>query len=523
MTALTDITRYDESLAAFSKDKLWALFSGNKSALNIAYECLDRHPPSRIAVNIIDGDIPNGAGDESYTFGDLTTWSNRFANYLDSLKLPNGARVAIMLEPSLVFYAALFGTMKANCVAVPLFTLFGPEGIRLRLDDCTPSLFVASATHVSAAGTRDNCANETADDVFLEKLAAFDAHYRTGSNPDQMAMYQYTSGTTRQLPDAIHHRHRAIVTVMIAALYGTGVRPADSFCCPSSPAWGHGLWHGTLAPLGLGATITSYRGRFDPKRLLEGINTYQINNLSAAATHYRMMRAAAEGEQINHRISKLSFTGEPIDSETEQWVNETFGIAVRSMYGTTEVGVILVSYPAAEDFLCKPGSLGKPVPGLEIAVIDNQGNPCAPQQRGEIVMRRKDGWFATKDLGYVDEDGYFYHAGRADDVIISAGWTMSAVEIEDVLLKHQDVREVAVVASPDKERGHIPKAFVVSGRASSTDFEQEIVSLAKQQLSQHEYPRAIAFVEALPKLPAGKINRKLLRDEETKRLSKEPL
>lgn len=521
MTTLTDITRYDESLAAFSKEKLWALFDGDKSALNIASECLDRHPPDRIAVNIIDGDSPNGESDESLTFGELTAWSNRFANYIDSLQLPTGARVAIMLEPSLVFYAALFGTMKANCVAVPLFTLFGPDGIRLRLDDCAPSLFVASATHVSAAGSLEHCVCAIADDGFLGKLKGFDTHYRAKTSADEMAMYQYTSGTTRQLPDAIKHRHRAIVTVMIAALYGTGVRPTDNFCCPSSPAWGHGLWHGTLAPLGLGATITSYRGRFDPQRLLEGINTYKVNNLSAAATHYRMMRTAADGKQISHHINKLSFTGEPIDSETEQWVNQTFGTAVRSMYGTTEVGVILVSYPAAEDFHCKPGSLGKPVPGIEIAVIDNQGKPCAPQQRGEIVMRRKDDWFPTKDLGYVDEDGYFYHAGRADDVIISAGWTMSAVEIEDVLLKHQDVREVAVVASPDTERGHIPKAFVVSDRGGSDAFEKEIVALAKQQLSQHEYPRAIAFVEALPKLPAGKINRKLLREEETNRMSKE--
>lgn len=523
MTALTDINRYDESLAAFSKDKLWALFDGNKSQLNIAFECLDRHPPARLAVNIIDGDSANGAGDESFTFGELTAWSNRFANYLDALGLPRGARVAIMLEPSLIFYAALFGTMKANRTAVPLFTLFGPEGIRLRLDDCAPSLVVAAAQHINAAGDREACLTECADELLLEKLATFDDRYAATSAADDMAMYQYTSGTTRLLPDAIKHRHRAIVTVMIAALYGTGVRPTDNFCCPSSPAWGHGLWHGTLAPLGLGATITSYRGRFHPERLLAGIDKFQINNLSAAATHYRMMRGAVKNKQIRHHIKKLTFTGEPIDSETEHWAERTFGTAVRSMYGTTEVGVILVSYPTAEDFACKPGSLGKAVPGLEVAVVDAEGKPTAPNQRGEIVVRRKDSWFPTKDLGYVDEAGYFYHAGRADDVIISAGWTMSAVEIEDVLLKHQDIREVAVVASPDSERGHIPKAFVVAEREASEAFENEIVALAKSQLSQHEYPRAIAFVDALPKLPAGKINRKQLRDEENRRANKELL
>ena len=542
MKLLTDITRHDDSLAAFSKEKLWALFDGEKSALNIAHECIDRHDPARIAINIINGDVADFSADESYTFAELSEWSNRFANYLLAQEIKPGERIAIMLEPSLVFYAALFGAMKAGCVAVPLFTLFGPEGIALRLDDCSPSLFIAAATHVAAAGDRGACVVETADDTFVQKLSTYDSVFTTNTSADDMAMYQYTSGTTRQLPDAIKHRHRAIVTVMIAALYGTGVRPQDNFCCPSSPAWGHGLWHGTLAPLGLGATITSYKGRFHPQRLIDSLDKYKISNLSAAATHYRMMRGAmklsgkisgktsgnnsannatvnATGSQaLTHHLQKLSFTGEPIDSDTEAWAKRTFGRDVCSMYGTTEVGVILVSYPAAEDFQVKPGSLGKPVPGLEVAVVDNLGKPCKPTERGEIVVLRKDGWFPTKDLGYVDADGYFYHAGRADDVIISAGWTMSAVEIEDVLLKHPDIAEVAVVASPDQERGHIPKAFVVSSRAGDDSFRDEIIRLAKDRLSQHEYPRAISFIDALPKLPAGKINRKQLRDAENRHL-----
>ena len=512
MHALTNITRYDESLENYAKDKLWALFDGDREHLNIAHECVDRHSGERIAVNIIDGEGPGH--DESISFTELSDWSNRFARYLQSHGIKPGDRVAIMLEPSLIFYAALFGAMKANCVAVPLFTLFGPEGIRLRLDDCSPRLFIAEQTHVKAVGSRPDCILEVANEAFIEKLSGYSPDFAWQSGADDMAMYQYTSGTTRQLPDAIKHRHRAIVTVMLAALYGTGVRPDDNFCCPSSPAWGHGLWHGTLAPLALGATITSYRGKFQPQHLLAALDRYQINNLSAAATHYRMMRKAALDGEVKHRLNKLSFTGEPIDSETEAWAKRTFGRAVCSMYGTTEVGVILVSYPAAEDFAVKPGSLGKAVPGLEVAVLDAAGEPCPPGQKGEIMVKRRDGWFPTKDLGYVDEDEYFYHAGRADDVIISAGWTMSAVEIENVLMKHADINEVAVVASPDQTRGHIPKAFVVSDRKADQEFEQEIVSLAKEHLSLHEYPRAIAFVAALPKLPAGKINRKQLREQE---------
>ncbi len=519
MTALTNITQYHESLAAYSKDKLWALFNGDKSNLNIAYECIDRHPAERIAINVVSGE--SDVADESLRFGDLAVWSNRFANYLLSLDVAPGQRVAIMLEPSLLFYAALFGAMKANCVAVPLFTLFGPEGIRLRLNDCEPRVFIAARQHINAATVNSDCIAVTADQALLQLLTSFDDTFQCRSSANDMAMYQYTSGTTRELPDAIKHRHRAVVTVMLAALYGTGVRPGDQFCCPSSPAWGHGLWHGTLAPLALGATITSYRGKFDPKRLINALDKYRITNLSAAATHYRMMRNAVNDQPIKHHIEKLSFTGEPIDSDTETWVGATFGTQVASMYGTTEVGVILVSYPGAEDFAIKPGSLGKAVPGLEVTVIDADGKPCPPNQKGEIVVKRRDDWFPTKDLGYIDEDGYFYHAGRADDVIISAGWTMSAVEIENVLLQHPNIKEVAVVASPNAERGQIPKAFVVSDRPGDTEFEQEIVQLAKQNLSQHEYPRAIAFADALPKLPAGKINRKQLREAELNATSRE--
>ena len=519
MTALTNITRYDESLAAYSKDRLWALFSGDKTNLNIAFECIDRHPAEQVAINVVSGD--SAVADESLNFGELAVWSNRFANYLQQLGVTPGERVAIMLEPSLIFYAALFGAMKANCVAVPLFTLFGPEGIRLRLNDCEPRIFIAAEQHIKAANVSDPCVAITADEAFMEVLENCDDAFQCCSSANDMAMYQYTSGTTRELPDAIKHRHRAVVTVMLAALYGTGVRPGDQFCCPSSPAWGHGLWHGTLAPLALGATITSYRGKFDPERLVNALDKYRITNLSAAATHYRMMRNAVNDQPIKHHIEKLSFTGEPIDSDTETWVGATFGTQVASMYGTTEVGVILVSYPGAEDFTIKPGSLGKAVPGLEVAVIDSHGQPCPPNQKGEIVVKRRDGWFPTKDLGYVDEDGYFYHAGRADDVIISAGWTMSAVEIENVLLQHPDIKEVAVVASPDEERGQIPKAFVVSDRQGDSPFEQEIVQLAKQNLSQHEYPRAVAFSDALPKLPAGKINRKQLREAELSPASRE--
>ena len=153
------------------------------------------------------------------------------------------------------------------------------------------------------------------------------------------------------------------------------------------------------------------------------------------------MKNSGAADHFTFCVEKLSFTGEPIDSDTAAWTKATFGGDVCSMYGTTEIGVILADYPGAADHKVKPGSLGRPIPGIELAVHDPNRQNCPTGQIGEIMMKRRNGWFPTKDLGWIDEDGYFYHGGRADDVIISAGYTMSAVEIEDVLLKHPDVDE----------------------------------------------------------------------------------
>ena len=501
---LTDYTSFADAQSRFSRAALWELVDGSRERLNIAHECIDRHPPGRTAVRIAFAD----GRDESYTFGDIAAWSSRFAHFLGRAGVRTGERVAIFLEPSLPFYVALFGAMKAGAVAVPMFTLLGRDAVAARIDDCRPSLALADEP---LEGVR----TVVADGAFLEKLAREPEEFEADTGASDMAMFQYTSGTTRALPEAVRHRHRAIVTVLIAALYATGVRPRDRFCCPSSPAWGHGLWHGTLGPLALGAEITAWSGRFDPERMLLVLEDHHITNLSAAATHYRMMKNCGAAGDHRYEIEKLSFTGEPIDSETAEFAERSFGSAVRSMYGTTEVGVILGAYPGAADLPMKPGSLGKPMPGAEVAIRDASGAVHATGAVGEIVVRRGDEWFPTKDLGRADEEGWFYHAGRADDVIISAGWTMSAVEIEDALLRHPDVNESAVVGVPDELRGQVVKAFVVSGgRPGDAGFEADLEELARERLGRHEYPRRIEFVRELPKTPAGKVNRKVLRERE---------
>jgi acetyl-CoA synthetase len=301
---------------------------------------------------------------------------------------------------------------------------------------------------------------------------------------------------------------------MFAALYGTGIRPGDEYFCPSSPAWGHGLWHGTLSPLALGVTTGTFAGRFDAVRLMKALQDYNITNISAAATHYRMMKNSGKARDFAFSIRKLSYTGEPIDPATLEFIDQTFHVPACSMYGTTEVGVVLVNYPGASDYVVKPGSLGKPVPGVKLQVQKPDGTATEPGVIGELMLWRRNKWETTKDLARIDEDGYFYHAGRADDVIISAGWTMSAVEIENTLLKHPDVREAAAIGVEDATRGQVVKAFIVTHRAPSDEFIDELKNFTRERLSQHEFPRHIEFVSELPKTPAGKVHRKILRERE---------
>ncbi len=507
MTMITDIDSQPAALAEFSWDKLWQLFDGSAGSMNLAHECLDRHAGKGTAVSIkfADGRL------EHHDFAKLSELTARFANWLVQRGIAKGERVAVMLEPSLGFYVGMFGAVKRGAIGVPLFTLFGPAGLALRINDCKPRVLLVDGDASALAAQFPDMLIVRVDAVFWAELAAQSPAFASDTRAGDLAIFQYTSGTTRELPEAVRHSHRAVVTLMIAALYGVGLRPGDRYFCPSSPAWGHGLWHGTIAPLALGIHIGAYSGRFDPGRIVEALEELKIDNFAAAATVYRMIRHANLLQPGRLNIPKISFTGEPIDDDTAAWVLRTLGSPACSMYGTTEVGVVIANYPGFKDYHVKPGTLGKPVPGWQVAIIDRTGAELPPGESGEIAVKRKGEWFYIKDRGRRDADGYFFHEGRSDDVIISAGWTMSAVEIENSLLKHPAVLEAAVIGVPDAMRGQVVRAYIVA-RGGGEAAVEDIQAFMKTQLSQHEYPRQIEFVSELPKTPAGKINRKVLRD-----------
>jgi acetyl-CoA synthetase len=503
VASILDVRRWPDVRATFSWDALWPLFDGGRARLNLAHECVDRHADRSVALRLACAD---GRFVE-HSFAELAHWSSRFANLLEADGVAAGERVAIMLEPSLPFYGALFGALKRGAVAVPLFTLFGPDGVALRVDDCRPRVLLVERDAERWQALLPDVRVLATDARFAARLDEQSEHYTPRTAADDLAVLQYTSGTTRALPEAVRHTHRAVVTLMVAALYGVGLTHGDRYFCPSSPAWGHGLWHGTIAPLALGIPAGTLAGRFDPRRFGAALETFGITNVAAAPTVYRMARAADWTPPA--RIVKCSFTGEPMDVDTREFLTRALGSPPCSMYGSTEVGVILADYPGFEGYVVRPGALGSAAPGWDVAVVDDAGTPLAAGAVGEIAVRRRGAWFPVKDRGWMDADGYVHHAGRSDDVIISAGWTMSAVEIEQVLLRHPDVHDAAVIAVADAARGQIPKAFVVAERAGEA-FEREIQEWVKTRLSLHEYPRAVQVVDALPRTPAGKVDRRAL-------------
>lgn len=498
---------YEDARKHFTWDQAWELFDGTPDNFNMGYECIDRHIDKGTAVRIIFADGHR----EHHTFERISVLSSRFAHGLANLGVETGDRVAVMLDPCLEFYVCLFGAMKRGAIAVPFYPQFGPEALDFRLNDATPKVLVTTEEVRPLLPQQKSLTVLTVGPSLDDLLDGQPDVYTSSTTAKDVAVFQYSSGTTRKFPEAIKHYHRSVVTLMPAAIFGRGLRLGDRYFCPSTPTWGHGLWHGTLAPLALGIAIGAYSGKFDIRRFLEALEEFEIDNLGAAPTVYRMMKNCGLVSRYKLKIKKMHYTGEPMDTDTFQYLVNTFGVPPHSGYGSTEAGAIIYQYAGFKDWRVKPLSLGKPMPGIEISLLDQEGNEVPPGTIGEIAMRRRRKWFRVKDAAVMDEDGYFWHKGRVDDVIISAGWTISPTEIEDVFQKHPAVLETAVLGVPDKERGQVVKAFVVTDRDKSDELKRELQNFVKERLSKHEYPRLLDFIDCLPKTEGGKIDRKTLK------------
>jgi acetyl-CoA synthetase len=417
-----------------------------------------------------------------------------------------------MLDPCLEFYVSLFGTLNRGAIVVPCFQLFGPEALEYRIKDSQAKVLITTrdkaeairpglVPHLFAIGSE-----------FRKRLEREKITYPPDTSPKDVAVYQYTSGTTKQFPDAVKHHHRSIVTLIPPAIFGRGFRQGDRIFCPSPPAWGHGLWHGTFGPLVLGIPVGAYSGKFDIQRFFEALEEFEIDTINAMPTIFRMMKDSGIANRYRLKLKKMVYTGEPMDMGTFNYIKATFGVPPYSGYGSAEVGPLIYHYAGFEGWVVKPGSLGKPLPGLEVGLIDEEGNEVPPGVIGEIVIKKRGEWSRARDLAVMDEDGYFWHKGRADDVIISSGWTISPVEVEDMLLRHPSVKEAAVVGVPGKQGGVIVKGFIVPRTEPGPGLKKELQDFVKTNLSKHEYPKEIEFMDSLPKTEGGKVKRKDLKD-----------
>jgi acetyl-CoA synthetase len=500
---------YEEFWKNYKPSQRWEFFDGNQRDFNIAHECVDRHSKENPAINIIFDDGHR----ETYTFGTLARLTSQFANTIEKLGIRQGDRIALVMNPSLEFYVSLHGILKMGAVVVACSPLFGTEAIEFRVNKANAKMMIINESKKNLAKSGLVQRVITTEEL-IGLIEKEDGRYVPHTSPDALAFIQFSSGTSG-LPKAVEYRHRSVSIVAFRMKYVAGLRDTDRYFCPSSPAWGHGIWYGSVGPLVFGKAIGSYSGRFSAETLLDGLEKFEITTMYATPLIYRHIMESGKLTDYKLKIRRLTYTGGALDIDVIRYFQEKLGLIIQTNYGSTETGGFLADYDF-DNWVPKPGSLGKPLPGTMVGILDEADRELRQGKVGQIAIRyRPDGpWIKMGDAGYVDEDGYYWYKSRIDDVIISAGYTIGPLEIENVLLKHPAVKEVAIVGSPDKDRGEIVKAFIITDHEKNDALKNEIQEFVKTRLSRHEYPRKIEFIEELPKTADGKIKRKELKLQE---------
>jgi acetyl-CoA synthetase len=510
-----DYRNYEEAKEKFHWTERWSLFDGTRDRFNIAHECIDRHPVDDTAIRIKFAD----GRTVTYTFGQFSKYTRRFANYLKDNDVAFGARVAILLFPSIELYTAMMGTFRRGAIAVMCFPLFGPEAINFRLAKSEAKAIVTTKAMTnlidSELAKKLHLKIIYADDL-LADLQKHPDTYDWETGVDTLCMMQFSSGTTGE-PKSVMYRHGAITLAGVVMKLGNGLETDDTYFCPSSPGWGHGIWYGTIAPLIHGKAIGTFSGKFDADEVLEALQDWGVTNMAAISSHYRIIMESPNVKNYKVKLKKVNYTGEAMTKDTMAAIHRVWGIYPNVQYGTTEAGPISMDFMGFDDWVIKPGSLGKPmIGGVRVAILDENEKEVPPGTAGQVALWRNNAWFKMGDSAYADEDGYLWYVARIDDVIISAGYTIGPIEVECAVMRHPSVEECAVVGSPDKDRGDLVKAIVVlkEGFNPSEALVEEIKAFVRTKLSKHEYPREIEFIKELPKTPDGKIKRKQLRERE---------
>jgi acetyl-CoA synthetase len=549
---------YDDACASFDWDlarrqELDGLPGG--TGVNIAHEAVDRHVATRggkVALRCVG----KGGTVRDLTYQQLADDSNRFANVLASLGIARGERVFVLADRVPELYVAAIGTLKNRSVFCPLFSAFGPEPIRARLTkgagvvlvttaelyrrkvaamrDSLPGLRHILLTGENAAGT------EGTQELRALMNGASTRFLIAPTAEEDMALLHFTSGTTG-MPKGAVHVHAAVLAHHVTGKLALDFHADDVFWCTADPGWVTGTSYGIVAPLTNGITSIVDEGDFDAARWYQILQDQRVTIWYTAPTAVRMLMKAGVDLPRSYDLSHLRFiasVGEPLNPEAVRWGVEAFDLPIHDNWWQTETGGIMIANFRAMDI--RPGSMGKPLPGVEAAIVRRGSQGVAvidtPDTQGELALRpgwpsmfrgylgdearyRRcfvDGWYLTGDLAKRDADGYYWFVGRSDDVIKSSGHLIGPFEVESCLLEHAAVADAGVIGKPDPVAGEIVKAFVAlnAGYVPNDALRLELLGFARKRLGAAVAPKEVAFVPDVPKTKSGKIMRRLLKARE---------
>jgi len=540
---------YDQLIDAFEHDI--------PDRFNLATYLCDRWAaadPNRVAIRTLEAD-----GTETrHTYGGLRQDANRLAAYLADAGVEAGDRIAVSGAQKVECLLAHLAAWKLGAISVPLSLLFGPDGLEYRLADSGARAFVVDGVALPALREVEPGLDELetklmvgdgsseGDEVaFHDAITDYSVEFETvTSDAVDPAVVLYTSGTTGP-PKGTIHAHRSLLGALpgqVVTRYNMAVRDDDVLYTPGEWSWGGPLFDAVMSGLYLGVPIVGDADpQFDPEGMLELIDRFGVSIVGGPATVWRaLMQVPAAGERYDLGSLRVVFNGgEALGGSIVDWFHGTIGdVAVHEVYGQTETAVTGAGDCEALGIDHRDGSMGKPVPGQEIEVLDvDDADPVGPEVVGEIAVRYDgnpacflefwnapekttrridDGWLRTEDLGSKSDDGFLSFHSRKDDVISSSGYRIGPAEIEESLAGHDAVADAGVIGVPDDRRGEVAKAYVVlaKGYEPTDDLAEDLQAHVKSRLAKYEYPRELEFVSELPKTTTGKLRRHDLRAHE---------